>query len=822
MLMRIAVAVPANLLMAGVLSLSAYGQQSVSAPTASSSTLGAPLPHRAVINRYCVACHNEKLRTAELSLATADVDHVGTSPEIWEKVVVKLRTGQMPPTGAPRPDAQSYSALAGYLESELDRTAAAAPNPGRTATAHRLNRAEYTNAIRDLFALEIDGASLLPADDSSGFDNNGDLLSVSPLLMEKYIATAHRISHLAVGSAAIPPDIQTYDLPLLLIQDERMSEDLPFGSRGGIAVRHHFPLDGEYVIQLRLQRTPDRGYVRGIAEPHLIDLRLDGARLKLFTFGGEHKGQAEGSAAADSAPPDPRESEYQRTADSGLELRFQAKAGTRMIQVAFLKENSAREGVFQTRARSNLLTLALGDGDETNASVMAGLGSVSISGPFNSQGPGDTASRQRIFSCWPAALSEEEPCAREIFARMARRAFRRPVASGEIESILELFRAGRQRSDFNSGIELALQGMLVLPQFLFRVEMDPAGSQPNQSYTISDIELASRLSFFLWSSIPDDELLDLAEQDRLREPATLEAQVRRMVADDRSKALIDNFAGQWLYLRNVNAVHPNQDIFSEFDENLRLAFQQETNLFLEYMIRQDRSVLDLLRADFTFLNERLARHYGVPGVYGGRFRQVQLADMNRRGLLGQGSILTVTALANRTSPVMRGKWVMENFLGTPPPEPPPSVPALQEKASDGKALTMRQQMEQHRANPACAGCHRVMDPIGFALENFDAIGQWRATDSGNPIDASGVLPDGTRFQGPAELQRILLNNPEQFIRTVSTKLLAYALGREVSYYDAPSVRSVLRAAAPGEYRWSSLILEIVKSLPFQMRRSRAS
>ncbi|MSO21367.1 MAG: DUF1592 domain-containing protein [Acidobacteria bacterium] len=805
------------------LAITAAGQQSsIQSTPASASQL------QGMVKQYCLGCHNDRLMTAGLSLESAPVEQLASSPAIWEKVVLKLRAGQMPPMGLPRPDAQSSRTAINYLESELDRAAAAAPNPGRTAAAHRLNRAEYTNAIRDLLELEIDAEAFLPADDSSGFDNNGDLLSISPVLMEKYINSARRISQLAVGNTDVSADTQTYDMPLLLIQDDRMSEQLPFGSRGGVAIRHHFPVDGEYGIKLRLQRTPDRGYVRGISEPHFIDVRLDGERLKLFSFGGEHKGKAEGSAAADSSPPDPVESEYQRTADAGLDLRVQARAGTRLVQVAFLKEGGAREGVFQTRARTNLLTLATGEGDETNASVTAGLGSVTISGPFQVTGPGDTPSRGRIFMCQPstgAAPAEEEDCARRILGKLAHRAFRGNTAPASLDSLVELFRQGRQGGlpgAFDRGIELAVQGMLVMPQFLFRVQKDPEGLGPNQPYRISDLDLASRLSFFLWSSIPDEALLEVAESGKLHNPEQLRAQVRRMIADPRSRALVENFAGQWLYLRNVKTARPNQDIFSDFDENLRAAFEQETNLFLDYMIREDRPALDLLRSDFTFVNERLARHYGITGVHGGRFRKVPLADLNRRGLLGQGSILTVTALANRTSPVMRGKWVLENFLGTPPPDAPPSVPALKDKNKDGKVLTMRQQMEQHRANPACASCHRVMDPLGFALENFDAVGKWRTSDSGGPIDPTGTLPDGTGFQGPAELQQILLKNPEQFVQTVTRKLLAYSLGRELDYYDGPAVRRILKDAQAADYRWSALIMGIVESMPFQMRRSRAS
>ena len=770
-------------------------------------------PHRALLNRYCVTCHNEKLRTAELMIDRMDVENVSEDAAVWEKVVRKLRAGQMPPAGMPRPDKATYDSFATYLETELDRGASANPNPGRRAAAHRLNRAEYTNAIRDVLELEIDGKSFLPADDSSGFDNNGDLLSVSPMLMERYMSAARKISRLAIGNPAIPEDVETYELPHLLIQDKRMNEDLPFGSRGGMAIRHYFPLDGEYLIKVNLQKDPDGNSIRGVAEPHRLDVRLDGERIRLFTVGGEHRGKAEGSSAPDALPPDFEEAEYLSNADAGLEVRFPAKAGKQLVQIAFLKETFAFEGVFKSRDQTSLAAIASGGTDETLPAVQR----VSIAGPFDAKGPGETLTRRKIFICRPAASADEAPCARKILATLARRAYRRPPSDEDIQALVTLYQEGRSNGDFERGIEFALRGMLASPYFLFRIERDPIGSAPGTPYRISDLELASRLSFFLWSSIPDDELLDLAEEGELKSPEVLEKQVRRMLADPRSKALVDNFAGQWLYLRNVQTVHPNRDVFMEFDENLREAFQQETNLWLESMLREDRSVLDLLRADYTFVNERLARHYGIPGVYGNRFRQVTLTDENRRGLLGQGSILTVTSIANRTSPVMRGKWVLENLLGTPPPEPPPSVPALQAKGDGGQELSMRQQMEQHRANPVCAGCHRVMDPLGFALENFDAIGQWRATDAGTPINASGVLPDGTKFEGSAELQKILHNDPYQFVHTVTEKLLAYALGRSVEYYDAPAVRRIIREAAPNNHRWSSVILSIVNSMPFQMR-----
>jgi len=778
-------------------------------------------PYSATISRYCATCHNEQLKTADLILSKANIESPSADGAIWEKVVRKLRTRAMPPPGLPRPDDALYDSFANYLMTDLDRAAAAKPNPGRTATAHRLNRTEYTNAVRDLLGLEIETEPLLPADDSGGFDNFGDLLSVSPLLMEKYISAASKISRLAVGDRTISPDIVTYAVSPLLLQTDRMSEDLPFGSRGGIAVRHYFPLDGEYLLQVRLQRTDDEGYVVGIAEPHLLDLRFDGERVKLFRIGGEHVGTAAGAGAADAVPPDFRQAQYERTADASLQIRFPAKAGQRLLQVSFLKEQFAPEISFEERSATTYEEARLESARE-RAWVDPAVSSVSITGPYDVVGPGDTPSRRQIFVCHPAGATDEEPCARKIFATLARHAYRRPVTDRDIEPLLGLYRQGRSEDgNFEAGIQMALEGLLVSTEFLFRIERDPANVPPDTAYRVSDLELASRLSFFLWSSLPDEELLALAEQGKLREPAVLEQQVRRMLRDRRSKTLVDNFAGQWLFLRNVHGANPNRDVFSEFDESLRQAFQQETYLFLESVLREDRSVPDLLRADYTFLNERLARHYGIPGIYGNKFRRVQLTDENRRGLLGQGSILTITALANRTSPVMRGKWVLENLLAAPPPPPPPNIPALRDKSAEGKTLTMRQQMEQHRANPACAVCHSRMDPIGFALENFDAVGKWRTTDAGSPIDPSGSLPDGFQFEGPTGLRKALLNRPELIVEAVTEKLLMYALGRTLEYYDYPAIRKIGGEAEASEYRWSSIVLGIVQSTPFQMRRSRA-
>ena len=749
----------------------------------------------AVLSRYCITCHNQNLQTAGLMLDAMDLDNVPEGAEVWEKVIRKLRARQMPPAGMPRPDEATYDSFATYLETEIDRAAEATPNPGRVAI-HRLNRAEYANVIRDLLAIDIDGESLLPADDAAhGFDNIGNALTVSPALLERYMLAAEKISRLAIGDSTISPVLNTYEVPDSLVQDDHMNEYLPFGSRGGIAMRHFFPLDAEYVIKIRLKRN-NLGEILGIDEPKRLDVRLDGSRIQLFAVGSErHRDRREDVE---------RDYDYRSTADEGLEVRFPAKAGTRMVGVTFLKENVQSSGEFRVGRRA----------------VFEGVDSVTISGPYNATGPGETPSRSRIFVCRPTSSEDEEPCARKILSTLARRAYRRPVTEEDIQPLLNLYQTGRSNGGFEAGIQTALRGMLVLPGFLFRLELDPVDVAPGAAYGISDYDLASRLSFFLWSSIPDDQLLDLAEQGQLRDPVVLEQQVRRMLADSRSEALVNNFAGQWLYLRNLGAKAPDSGVFPEFDENLRQAFQRETELFFASIVREDRSVVDLLGADYTFLNERLARHYQIPNVYGSRFRRVTLNDEQRKGLLGQGSLLTVTSYNTRTSPVLRGMWLLENILGTPPPPPPPDVPSLKED-QDTEALTMRERMEQHRENPACAVCHRVMDPLGFALENFDAIGRWRTTSGAAdaPVDASGELPDGTRFDGPAELREILLSKREQFVETFTEKLLTYALGRGVEYSDRPSIRKIVREAAP-DYRWSSLILSLVQSTPFQMRRSR--
>jgi len=757
---------------------------------------------RALLDRYCVTCHNEKLKTAGLMLDKMDVARVRGGAEVWEKVIRKLRTGAMPPTGMPRPDQDAYDSFASYLESALDRAAASMPNAGRPSV-QRLNRSEFANTIRDLLALDIDAEELLPADDSGyGFDNIGDVLSVSPMLLEKYLSMARQVSRLAVGDPSIRPTMSIYDADRFSLQNVRASEELPFGSRGGVAVHHYFPVDGEYDLKIRLQQNRD-GMVIGLLGLHQLDVRLDGARIKLFTIGGDS------AKYGAQEPPDSAEVE------AGLEFRFAAKAGDHVLGVAFLDEESLAEGMFKPPVSELLLK------DWNQATGDPGLGSISISGPFNAKGAGETPSRRKIFVCHPgegASGDQEDACAREILSTLARRAYRRPVKEEEMQSLLTFFEAGRTERGFEAGIEMALRRMLVSPAFLFRAERNPANAAQVASYRISDLELASRLSYFLWSSMPDDELLQVAEAGKLRDNEVLQQQVRRMLADSRSKALVDNFVGQWLNLRSMRTITPDPQIFYEFDDSLRAAFEKETELFFEAMLREDRSVADVLHADFTFVNERLARHYGIPNIYGGSFKRVTLKDEARMGLLGKGSVLTVTSLPNRTSPVARGKWMLENILGTPPPPPPPNVPALQEDKTSQK-LTMRERMEKHRANAVCASCHARMDPLGFALDNFDAIGRWRTTETEARvlIDVSGQLPDGTKFQGPVELRNLLLRNPEQFATTVTEKLLTYAIGRGVEYYDQPAIRGILREAAPSNYRWSALILGIVRSTPFQMR-----
>ena len=757
-----------------------------------------PLPsQKSFLSDYCLGCHNEKTRAGNLLLDKMDVAHVGGEAETWEKVVRKLRAGMMPPAGAKHPDKASANGFVSWLETELDRSAAAKPDFGSPGL-HRLNRMEYANVIRDLIAVDVDVSALLPPDDSSfGFDNIASSLGVSSSLLEAYLAAASKISRIAIGDTSVAPNQKTYVAPPDLSQTEHV-EGLPFGTRGGMLIHHTFPVDGEYSFQLALLRgTSEELYGRS-SKSEQMELSIDGQQIKLFDI-------------------DKEEADRTRKVDGvtlPLEVRTQVTAGMHSVGVAFVKKNyAAAEDIFSsTRLRSSISVL------DVSRSVVPHISSVAVGGPYNISGVSDTASRRQIFTCRPASADAEARCAEQILSILARRAFRRPTNPDDITLLMGFYKEGRTKGNFDSGIEMALRRILASPDFLFRAEREPNNVKVGTSYRISDLELASRLSFFLWSSIPDDELLRVAGQGKLKDPVVMEAQVRRMLLDKRSSQLTTNFAGQWLYLLNLASITPDIQVFPAFDDNLRQAFRRETELFFDSIVNEDRSVIDLLTADYTFVNDRLAQHYGIPNIYGGQFRRVSLADSPRRGLLGQGSILTVTSLPTRTSPVARGKWVLENILGTPPPNPPANVPPLK---VDGKvdldALSLRKRMELHRSNPTCASCHKIMDPIGFSLENFDAVGKWRTRDGGSTIDASGELVDGTKVNGPDSLRDGLLHYSDQFVRTMTERLLTYSLGRGAQYRDMPVVRSIVRQASQKNYKFSSLILGIVESQPFQMR-----
>ncbi len=759
-------------------------------PVAGQQGSGATAP---AIQKYCSGCHNASVKAGGLALDVAQADRAGQAPEVWEKVVRKLRPRYMPPIGLPRPDDLTYDAMVASLTASLDRAAAAKPNPGRTDTFRRLNRAEYHNAIRDLLALDVDVRSLLPSDDAShGFDNVtvGEL---SPTLLERYLAAAQKISRLAMGRPGHAPGGDTFNLPPDLTQEQHF-DDLPLGTRGGMAVQYTFPADAEYEIQVRLQRDRNE-HVEGLNDTHEVELMLDGERLRLFTV----------------KPPPPGNDHH--LVDRELNLRLAVKAGPHMVAAAFPKKTSA---LMETERQPYQAHFNMDRHPRPQPAVF----SITVNGPYDMKGAGDTPSRRRILVCTPGKGVDAEGCAKRILNGLMRRAYRRPVTDGDLQAPLRFYQSAAVDGGFEAGIEMALNAVLVSPEFLFRVEQDPAGVAPHTAYRVSDLELASRLSFFLWSSIPDEELLQTAIQGKLRTPAVLEQQTRRMLADERSRALVDNFAGQWLYLRNLDTITPDMRLFADFDDNLRQAMRRETELFFESIVREDRNVLDLLRANYTYLNERLAKHYGVPNVYGSRFRRVTFeGDGVRGGLLRQGSVLTVTSYPTRTSPVIRGKWILSNILGVPPPPPPGSVPALKEKTGVGMAVSMRERMAEHRANPACAGCHKLMDPVGFAMESYDAVGRYRTNDEGKPLDIAGELPDGSKFDGVDGLQRALLARPELFVSTLGEKLLTYAIGRGAEDYDAPAVRKVVRDASAKDYKFSSLILGIVNSTPFQMRRS---
>ena len=785
----------------------------------------APIDVKAVLDKYCVTCHSERLHTAGLVLEGIDVANLAAHAEVWERVITKLHARSMPPAGMPRPDVATYDAMAAALEGAIDRAWAANPNPGRIAAVHRLNRVEYNNAIRDLFALDIDVTSKLPGDETAdgSFDNFADVLSISTAHLERYLSVGRQVTRLAVGLPPTVPSVDRFEIPLHVLQDDLQSEDLPLGSRGGMAIRYDFPVDGEYVFKIRLRRQY-QDYVMGMGWPQQLDVRLDGALVKRFTVGGEGKGRpAAASYAGDGEPgfagDDEWEKYMQQGADAGLEVRVAVKAGPRLVGVSFVRQMWQPEGIPQPQQRGRVLT------NDQIYMGYASVGAVSIAGPYS--GPGsakDTPSRRAIFVCEPRRVPDERECAAKILTKVARLAYRRPATPADVQALLPFFDDGRREGgSFDAGIQLALERVLVDPDFLLRVHRDVAGSERTRptAYRLPDLELASRLSFFLWNSIPDERLLAAAEHGQLSKTATLEQHVQRMLADPRAtRALVDNFAAQWLNLRRVREVVVDPDIYPDFDESLLQAFEEETRLFLTSTLREDRSVLDLLRANYTFVNERLARHYGIAGIYGSRFRRVTLPDADRRGgLLAHGSILATTSYPNRTSPVLRGKWLLDNMFGTPPPPPPPGVnTTLDEPTGGALPPTIRERLAKHRTNAVCSTCHSAIDPPGFALENFDAIGAWRTTDeSGKPVDATATLVSGATVEGLSGLRTLLLEQPGQFPATLTAKLMAYALGRRLEYYDRPSVRQIVRDAAASGYRWSSLVMGIVKSPAFQMR-----
>jgi mono/diheme cytochrome c family protein len=803
--------------MSGTLSAILLGIVLTSGIAQEAKAQGAPAPGRSLLDQYCVTCHNDKLKTSGLSLAgvaPGDPSSAATAkPEVFEKVVRKLRSRQMPPEGSPRPDQATIDRFAATLENALDRAAVALPNPGRVAS-HRLNRAEYVNVIHDLLAVDIDGTELLPSDMAGfGFDNNADVLSITPGLLARYMSAATKVSRIAVGSPDNRPMTQVYRVEFGTKQDQRLDEDMPFSTHGGLAVHHTFPLDGEYVFKLRMQRNQTVGTIEGLEEDvQQIELRVDHGLVKRFRIGGEFKGPDPGVliAVPESDVAGQRVHNYRLNADRELEIRIPVKAGTRLVTAGFTNSlPSPSEDIPRP-------TITIEDGD-------VGIDVLEISGPFNGKTPEDSASRKRIFTCRPVSAREEEPCAHKIIGTLARLAYRRPVTEREIEPLIAIYKMGRSDRDFDAGIERGLEALLSSPKFLIRTEREPADVKPGTVYRLSDLELASRLSFFLWRSVPDEELLGLAEQGKLSDPTVLEKQVHRMLADRRLTRFLDDFVEQWLQVRNIHSRAPDRRRFPDFDPTLREAMARETELFFEDQVREDRPLTELLSANYTFLNERLARHYGINNIYGSHFRRVTLTDDRRFGLLGQASILTVSSYEDRTSVVLRGQWILANLLGSPPPPPPPGVPPLKESGMGAKATALRERMEEHRANPVCASCHATMDPLGFALEHFDAVGRWRETDGGAPINStiqwSGVTVDSLK-----EFRAALLSRGYEFNRTVTEKLMTYALGRGIDLSDAPTVRQIGRdlsqtQGAQSRDCWSTLIADIAKSSQFQMRRA---
>ncbi len=819
-------------LMATISATLSAGQAPVPASAqGGTSSATAPTPAGEVVAKYCVTCHNQRLKTASLALDNLDTEHVFNSADTWEKIVVKLRSRSMPPPGARRPDNATYERVAAWVEGELDRAADAHVNPGRTADFHRLNRTEYANSVRDLLGVEIDPKAMLPPDEQAyGFDNNADALSMQPALLDRYLAAAAKIARLVVGDPTIPAGFERYTAlkdnsneTTWLWQNERLGEEFPLGSRGGIAARHYFPVDGEYVFKIRLDRT-DTGLIRGLRERTDIEIRVDGVRIGQLTVGGTPEFTAANANTglgnyAESGSP-------LATADDRLEVRTPVKAGMRQVVATIVKANNfVVEGLA-------LDAVPVWSREYTNKPDNPTLiSALFIGGPYDGRVSPDSAARRRLFVCDPASpvggaarsAGTETACATRILSELARRAYRRPLTNADIRTLVGFYRSARAQGDFDAGIRAGIEMVLVSPDFLFRISRDPAGAAPGTAYALPDIELASRLSFFLWSSIPDDELLHTAIRGTLHEPAVLDRQVRRMLSDKRARtALVQNFFANWLQTRNVWLLTPDlNQKFPWFDDNLRVAFVTEMELFFDAQLKADRSIVDLLTSDQTFLNEQLARHYGISGVYGSHFRPVTLTDENRFGLLGKAAVLSVTSYSTRTAPTIRGKYLLENILAAPPPAPPPNIPALEETSKDGTPRSVREMLEVHRQNPTCASCHARMDPLGLSLENFDAIGQWRTMDAGTPINASGVLLDGTKVDGPAALRRALVAQKEQFVRTVTDKLLTYAIGRGLEHYDTPAIRGVVRAAAADDYSWSSTILALVKSAPFRMRRTQS-
>jgi hypothetical protein len=746
-------------------------------------------PVSSFVEQNCINCHDRETKKGDLDLEAIGSDEVTRHPEIWEKVVRRLRTRQMPPPEKKRPDERTYQSILSQLEGSLDAAAARKPNPGRTETVRRLNRTEYQNAIRDLLAMEIDAATLLPKEEAGhGFDNV-TVANLSPTLLDRYISAAQKISRLAVGAPRRTGG-DTFRPQPDLTQEEHV-EGLPLGTRGGLLVPYTFPQDAEYEIQIRLTRDRNEE-IEGLHEPHQMEVLVDRETVATFTV----------------VPP--RDKNYDKV-DGNLKARIPVKAGLHDLGVTFVKNPST---LLETKREPYLARFNMHRHPRRTPAIYQ----VSINGPYDAKGPGDTPSRRKIFIARPTKPEEEEACAKQILSTLMRRAYRRPVTETDFEKTMAFYRQTRDSENFEAGIEAALSAILVSPQFLFRVERDPEGVAPNTAYRVNDLDLASRISFFLWSSIPDDELLDAAVHGDLSKPRVLEKQVRRMLADPRAKSLANNFADQWLYLRNLESFTPDLRLYPDFDDNLRQAFRAETELFFESIMREDRSVMNLLKADYTFLNERLAKHYGIPNVYGSRFRRVSTGESGRGGLLRQGSILAVTSYATRTSPVIRGKWILENIIGTPPPPPLPDVPALKDNTISAN-LSVRERLAEHRANPVCASCHNMMDPVGFSLENFDAVGRWRTLEEGKPVDASGGLPDGSRFTGVAGLEQGLLERPEIFVNTLTEKLLTFALGRGVEPYDGPAIRKIVRDAQTADYRFSSIIVGITKSTPFTLRKS---